>query len=414
VIPPTVTGQNLRAHQQALEEMVSLLEAAHASCLEVIEVRPNRLHAGTLISRSRAVAVATRARELGATGLAFDADLSPAQQRSLEDICKLRVTTRPEVILDIFARRARTREGKIQVELAQLRYLLPRLRQMWSHLERQQGGIGLRGPGETELETDRRRIRSRITHLERDLEKVITHRDTQRRGRERSSAPLIALIGYTNAGKSTLFNRLTDADALVEDQVFATLDPTVRRAALPGNLQVVVSDTVGFISRTPPTLFAAFRATLEETRHAALLVQVVDATAADLATHLATTDQVLEDLGLTEKPLLTVWNKVDVADPDGEWRRWMWRRTPGLAVSAKTGEGMSEVRRAIASLVEQRDREVTLTLPHERYDVVARLHAVARVVQVLHTHDKIRIRALVPREIAFEFERFEDADSLTG
>lgn len=311
------------------------------------------------------------------------------------------------MILDIFARRARTREGKIQVELAQLRYMLPRLQRAWLHLERQRGGIGLRGPGETELETDRRRIRDRIAHLERDLKQVIAQRETQRRGRERSGIPLVALVGYTNAGKSTLFNQLTRSDVLVEDQVFATLDPTVRRAALPGGVPVVVSDTVGFISRTPPGLFAAFRATLEEARHAALLVQVVDATEPGLATHLATTDEVLDDLGLSETPRLVAWNKIDRPEAEGtEWRAWMWRRTPSLAVSAKTGAGLADLRRAMAAMLESHGREIVLAIPHERYDLVARLHADARVVQVLYTHDEIRLRAVVSEELARDLEEF--------
>ncbi len=414
MIPPTVSGENLRAHREALVEMRSLLTAARADCLDVAEIRPGRLHAGTLISRGKAEQLARRARAVEATGLAFDADLSPAQQRNLEKITELKVTTRPEIILDIFARRARTHEGKIQVELAQLRHLLPRLTRQWLHLERQRGGIGLRGPGETQLETDRRRIRNRIAHLERDLEKVIRHRATQRHGRQSAKVPLVALVGYTNAGKTTLFNALTDADAHVEDQVFATLDPTVRRAEIPGGPPVVISDTVGFISRTPPTLFAAFRATLEETRHAALLMHVVDATAADIPSQLAATDAVLDDLGIADTPRLTVWNKTDLAEADAPWRQWMWRRMPGLAISAKTGTGLGELRRAMASLLVHRDREVVLALPHERYDVVARLHTVARVVQVLHTHREIRIRAQIPADVAFEFEEFRRPEPQTG
>lgn len=407
VVPSTLSGENLIAHREALAEMASLLEAARAEAVDTVEVRSAKLHAGTLISRSQAERIAAHARNLDATGLAFDADLSPAQQRNLERIAEMKITTRTEVILDIFARRAQTHEGKIQVELAQLRHLLPRLTRMWTHLERQRGGIGVRGPGETELETDRRRVRDRIGRLELELNKIIRRRDTQRGAREQSRVPLIALIGYTNAGKSTLMNQLTEAGVHVENQVFATLDPTVRRAELPGGVKVVFSDTVGFISRTPPNLFAAFRATLEEVRHATLLLHVVDASRSDIPTHLATTDSVLEDLGVADTPIFTAWNKTDLIEDNTEWRRLMWKRMPGLAVSAKTGHGIDELRRAIASLVGDRERAVVLTLPHERYDVVARLHRVARVDQVMFTHDHIRIRARVPIDIAFEFTEFE-------
>ena len=242
----------------------------------------------------------------------FDDDLSPAQQRNLEQTLGVKVIDRTALILDIFARRARTHEGRLQVELAQQEYLLPRLAGRWPHLERLGGGIGTRGPGETQLETDRRLIRRRIQHLKEDIEAMRKHRALYRRRRSESGTQVVALIGYTNAGKSTLLNTLSNANVLTEDKLFATLDPTTRRLPLPDGRQVLITDTVGFIQKLPPTLVAAFRATLEELAEADLLLHIVDIATETAAEQCRTVEEVLTDLGLADKPRLIALNKIDL------------------------------------------------------------------------------------------------------
>jgi len=242
----------------------------------------------------------------------FDHELSPAQQRNLEQVLGVKVIDRTALILDIFARRARTHEGRLQVELAQQEYLLPRLAGRWPHLERLGGGIGTRGPGETQLETDRRIIRRRIQHLKADIEAMRKHRALYRRRRSEQGIPVVALIGYTNAGKSTLLNSLSDADVLVEDKLFATLDPTTRRLHLPNGREALLTDTVGFIRKLPPTLVAAFRATLEELAEASLLLHIVDISSDTAAEQCHTVEQLLDELDLAGKPRLIALNKIDV------------------------------------------------------------------------------------------------------
>ncbi|MFC1992512.1 GTPase HflX [Chloroflexota bacterium] len=250
----------------------------------------------------------------------FDDELSPLQQRNLEEALQVKIIDRPALILDIFARRARTREGQLQVELAQHQYLFPRLAGQWSHLERLGGGIGTRGPGESQLETDRRLIRQRIHRLKGQIEQVRKHRRLYRQRRQRSGIPVVALVGYTNAGKSTLLNALTQADVFVEDKLFATLDPTTRRLTLPGNRAALFTDTVGFIRKLPPTLISAFRATLEELTEASVLVHVVDFTSPYAPKQCQTVEDILADLGLSEKPRITVLNKIDLLFSDDKDR----------------------------------------------------------------------------------------------
>jgi GTP-binding protein HflX len=250
----------------------------------------------------------------------FDDELSPLQQRNLEEILQVKVIDRAALILDIFARRARTHEGQLQVELAQHQYLLPRLAGQWSHLERLGGGIGTRGPGESQIETDRRLIRQKINRLKSQLEQVRKHRNLYRQQRRKSGIPIIALVGYTNAGKSTLLNSLTQASVVVEDKLFATLDPTTRRLSLPGNRPALVTDTVGFIRKLPPTLVTAFRATLEELTEASILVHVVDLTAPHAAEQCQTVEGILAYLEIADKPRITALNKIDQLLPDG--RNW--------------------------------------------------------------------------------------------
>lgn len=249
----------------------------------------------------------------------FDAELSPLQQRNLEEFLQVKVIDRAALILDIFARRARTREGQLQVELAQHQYLLPRLAGQWSHLERLGGGIGTRGPGESQLETDRRLIRQKINRLKARIEEVRKHRMLYRQKRKQSGIPVVAIVGYTNAGKSTLLNALSQADVLVEDKLFATLDPITRRLTLSDRRVVLLTDTVGFIRKLPPTILAAFRATLEELAEATLLVHVVDITLHNAAEQCLTVEGILADLNLRDKPMITVLNKIDLLGSDKTW-----------------------------------------------------------------------------------------------
>ena len=283
--------------------------------------------------------------DLRATVVICDDELSPAQQRTLEDRLKCKIIDRTALILDIFAQRARTREGAVQVALAQHEYLLPRLAGQWSHLERMEGAIGSRGPGETQLETDRRLIRNQIKRLKKDLERVRTHRRQQRSRRDRAGVPLVALVGYTNAGKSTLMNTLTNAEVRARNRLFETLDPTTRRCRLDERHTVLLSDTVGFIQKLPTQLVAAFRATLEELQEADLLLHVVDATHPDASQQAASVHQTLADLGVDTRPTITVLNKIDLLE-EGEIPA-----VDGIPVSAETGQNLETLRAAIVNQI---------------------------------------------------------------
>ncbi len=285
--------------------------------------------------------IAAMRDDLRAGVVICDDELSPAQQRTLEDRLKCKIIDRTALILDIFAQRARTREGTVQVALAQHEYLLPRLAGQWSHLERMEGAIGSRGPGETQLETDRRLIRNQIKRLKKELEQVRTHRRQQRRRRDRAGIPLVALVGYTNAGKSTLMNALTNAEVRARNRLFETLDPTTRRCRLDERHTVLLSDTVGFIQKLPTQLVAAFRATLEELQEADLLLHVVDATHPDAAQQAAAVHQTLADLGVDTRPTIVVLNKIDLLE-EGEIPQ-----VDGIPVSAETGQNLEGLRAAI-------------------------------------------------------------------
>lgn len=317
----------------------------------------------------------------GAELVVFNHTLSPAQERNLERLLECRVVDRTGLILDIFAQRARSFEGKLQVELAQLRHLSTRLVRGWTHLERQKGGIGLRGPGETQLETDRRLLAKRIATLNKRLDRIAQQRAQGRRARAKAELPVVSLVGYTNAGKSTLFNRLTEAGVLEADQLFATLDPTLRRLDLPDGAHALVADTVGFVSQLPHELVAAFRSTLDETRNAALLLHVVDAAAPHRARLIADVETVLAEIGSAEIPRLEVWNKIDLL-PDESAR--LERDAHGVPVrvwlSAVRGDGVDLLRQAVAELTGEVRLHRRLTLGPEEGRVRAWLYERAAVV----------------------------------
>ncbi len=336
--------------EYSLEELSRLADTAGADILRQVIQKRSRPNAATFLGRGKTDEVSALCKELEADLVIFDRELSPAQARNLEDLTGIRVIDRTQLILDIFARRARTSEGKLQVELAQLNYLLPRLVRGRTELSRLGGGIGTRGPGETKLEVDRRRIRKRIADLSAEIGEVKKHRDLLRRGRREIPVPLVALVGYTNAGKSTILNKLTGAGALVEDKLFATLDPTTRRVVLPGNETVLLTDTVGFITNLPHHLIAAFRATLEEVVEADLLLHVVDASHPGADRHIEAVNCVLESLGAAAKPFIMVYNKIDLLLDQGLPPQTE-KGYQAVAVSALSGRGMEDLLGSISGVL---------------------------------------------------------------
>ena len=331
--------------EDSLAELEQLARAAGARVAEAVLQERDRLDPRYLIGKGKTEEI--RSRCAGVDVVILDEELSGSQQRNLEQLLGRRVVDRTGLILDIFAQRAQTREGKLQVELAQLDYLLPRLARAWTHLERLGGGIGTRGPGETQLESDRRRIKTRMAKLRRDVEQVRRHRALLRRPRRRVPFPIVALVGYTNAGKSSLMNALTHAGVTVRDQLFATLDPTLRRLQLPGDRVALLSDTVGFIRKIPHQLVAAFQATLEEMQEAELLLHVVDVSHPHAELQQAAVEAVLGELGLADRPTILVYNKIDRL---GQHPEFPWGPGSGrVATSARTGAGLDDLRREIVT-----------------------------------------------------------------
>lgn len=352
-------------YQDSLEELHRLAESANLSVVGVVEGKRARPDSATFAGSGKVEEIALAVRESQAGLVIFNHPLSPAQERNLERRLECRVIDRTSLILDIFAQRARSHEGKLQVELAQLEHLATRLVRGWTHLERQKGGIGLRGPGETQLETDRRLLGKRVKLLKERLAKLRRQRDVQRRARQRSKVLSVSLVGYTNAGKSTLFNSLTRAQAYAADQLFATLDTTTRKIFIAGDVSVVLSDTVGFIKHLPHELVASFRATLEETVQADLLLHVVDAAHPNRDGQIAEVDKVLADIGADRVPQILVLNKIDLKGLSPGLERDEYGRIVRIRVSAKTGEGLELVRQALAeasAAAQSSDSEMTVNL----------------------------------------------------
>ena len=366
----------------------------------------------TFVGRGKARQWAEQCRSLGVDTVIFYDDLSPGQGRSLEQVFGRKVLDRTSLILDIFAQRARTRAGKLQVELAQLRHVLPRLTRFWSHLSRQKGGIGMRGDGESQLETDRRRVQERIHRLSREVERVRRRRAVQRIRRRRRLWPQASLIGYTNAGKSTLLRRLAGSGAPGEDRLFATLDPAIRHLRLGTNQRLVLSDTVGFIRQLPHRLVEAFKATLEEVVESDLLIHVVDASHPEAEQQIRAVESALAEIGAGSKPVLTVCNKIDrleggAALPGGV-------RSPWVEASAAEGTGMEEIGAALCRMLRPVRLALELRIPIEESASIARVHQVGQVVRLEYSGAHAEIKARVPPHRVHEFVRFAAGPEAPG
>ena len=391
--------------ERSLTELALLTETAGSDPIESELVRRPLPDPATFIGRGKAAELAAATESLDIDVVVFDNSLTPAQQRNLQEIFECDVVDREALILDIFAQHATSREGMLQVELALLRYHLPRLHGQGTRLSRQAGGIGTRGPGETKLESDRRRILTRISKLERDLRALDSTRATQRKARRKSDLDQVALIGYTNAGKSTLLNQLTGSTVLTQDQLFSTLDPTVRRLELGNGRAVLLSDTVGFVRRLPHNLVEAFRSTLEEVAQSDLMLHVVDAGEPSLEGQIAAVRMVLEEIGAAQLPELMVFNKADTIDDPARVR--LSRLFPdAIVVSALNGDGTGDLIAAIDETLRKRLTEVELTIPYDRGDVVAAVHREGEVVKEEHLEEGTRIHARLPGARLAGFEEY--------
>ncbi|HZQ86211.1 MAG TPA: GTPase HflX [Acidimicrobiales bacterium] len=398
-IPPVSQDET----EEHLDELARLIDTAGADEAARVMQRRDAPDPATYIGRGKAEELHQLSLAVDADTVVFDDDLTPAQQRNLEKILGRTAIDRTDVILDIFAQNARTQEGKAQVELALLRHRLPRLRGRGTALSQQAGGIGTRGPGETQLEVDRRRLLRRITKLEADLKQLSKTRRTQRRSRTRSRLSTVSIVGYTNAGKSTLLNKLTEAGVLVEDRLFATLDPRTRRLDLPGGESVLLSDTVGFVRKLPHNLVEAFRSTLEVVQESDLLIHVVDATASDPEGQISAVRSVLAEIGAGGVPEVLAFNKADMT-PDAI--RLADKHEGAVVISAASGEGIERLLQTIGDRLRARSRLIELLVPYERGDVLAAVHREGEVVTEAHEDAATRLRARLDAVGAHRFKEF--------
>ena len=393
--------------RESMEELAELATTAGAQVLGEETQRLGKPHVATFIGKGKAAEIAEICKRKEVDTVIFDDELSPAQTRNMEKVLGCKVLDRTALILDIFAQRARTREGKMQIEMAQLQHILPRLTRMWTHLSRQKGGIGMRGDGESQLEVDRRRVQDRIARLKRDLKEVKRIRTTQRQGRQRSQWPLVSIVGYTNAGKSSLLNKLTGSNVLVEDKLFATLDPTTRRLRLPTNQNALLSDTVGFIRKLPHQLVESFKATLEEVVEADLLMHVMDVSSSNVEEQIAAVDKVLKEIGASEKPTMMVFNKIDQIPVRNGNLRWLREHKNAVAVSAKTEEGLDVLQAELGSMMRPIRTGLDLRIPATDGATIARVRAIGQVDEERYLDDMIHLKVRIPPYARGEFVKFE-------
>lgn len=352
----------------------------------------------TFVGKGKAAEILKQIQEHRVHLVVIDDEITPTQNRNLEEEWGVQVLDRTALILDIFAKRAHTKEGRLQVELAQLQYLQPRLRGMWTHFSKQTGGIGTRGPGETQLEVDRRHVKEKIGKLKLRIEQVKTHRQIHRSRREAVPLPVFSLVGYTNAGKSTLFNMLTHSGVLVEDKLFATLDPTVRSLRLPSGRRILLADTVGFIKKLPHSLVEAFKATFEEITYSDGIIHVIDASDPECHQQIETVEEVLAEMGMGQKPRITVFNKIDA-------EKHTIGNEEGIPVSALTGQGGPELIETIEATLRRQLSQTQFLLPHQRGDILATLYQMGHVLSVRHDSEGTLVTCEVPLKF---LNRFRD------
>ncbi|MCR5793334.1 MAG: GTPase HflX [Lachnospiraceae bacterium] len=383
--------------QESLDELEELGKTAGAVTVAKVIQNRDSIHSGTYVGKGKLEEIRELAWETEATGVVCDDELSPAQLKNLEEILQIKVIDRTVMILDIFARHATTREGKIQVELAQLKYRASRLVGLRSSLSRLGGGIGTRGPGEKKLEMDRRLIRDRITQLKKELEKVEQVRYTARKQRTKSMLPVLSIVGYTNAGKSTLLNHMTGAGVLEEDKLFATLDPTTKSLTLEDGQQVLLTDTVGFIRKLPHQLIEAFHSTLEEAKYADIILHVVDASNEDADLHCQVVYDTLEELGVKDKTVITVFNKVDKLSEDVVLKDVHADRT--LRISAKKGIGIENLVQTIEEILKERKIYIEKVFPYNEAGKIPKIRQYGQLLEETYQEDGIFVRAYIPSEI---------------
>lgn len=380
----------------SLDELEELLRTAGAEVAGTVLQNRDMIHPGTYVGKGKVEEIRRMLAATGADGIVCDDELTSVQYRNLEDLLGVKVMDRTMVILDIFARHAKSSEGKIQVELAQLRYGLSRLTGKGQALSRQGGGIGTRGPGEKKLEVDRRRMKSRISQLKKELRDMVEHRELTRKQRGKKELPVAAIVGYTNAGKSTLLNALTDAGILAQDQLFATLDTTTRLLELPGKQQMLLTDTVGFIRKLPHHLVEAFRSTLEEAKYADYILHVVDASSPQMEKQMYIVYQTLDMLGVRDKKIVTLFNKMDLLEEGEIMRDFQADQT--ICISAKTGQGLEDVRMALARLLREDKVLVEETFGYDRMQQLAVIRARGEILREEYTPDGVFVKALVPKK----------------
>lgn len=384
--------------KESMKELAELVDTAGATVLESIIQSRERMHPGTYIGKGKIEEVKDRVIELGATGVVCDDELTPAQLRNLEDLLDTKVMDRTMVILDIFAKRATTSEGKIQVELAQLKFSAARLVGLRSSLSRLGGGIGTRGPGEKKLEMDRRLIHERISQLKAELKKVENHRELIRKSRDENLTFNVAIVGYTNAGKSTLLNKLTDANILAEDKLFATLDPTTRKLKLGSGQEILVTDTVGFIRKLPHHLIEAFKSTLEEAKYANLLIHMVDASNEEASSQMLVVYDTLRSLDVVDKDIITVFNKTDLMEENMELPR-DFHADKVLKMSAKTGEGIEDLKKTVEDISQKQRVYFEHVFPYKDAGKIAIVRKFGEILSEEYIDEGISIKAYIPAEI---------------